>query len=64
MSKIERDKINLTKNEERMNELRETDANKYRETKEQEYRNQMANDYLKSKYSSEIDLDRVKYDSG
>ncbi len=63
MSKIERDKINAAKNEEKMNELRETDADKYRATKEQEYKNQMANDYLKSKYSSEIDLDRVKYDS-
>ena len=63
MSKVDRDKINAAKNEEKMNELRETDSDKYRATKEQEYKNQMANDYLKSKYSSEIDLDRVKYDS-
>ena len=63
MSKIERDKINAVKNEEKMNELKETDSDAYWDTKEQEYKNQMANDYLKSRYAGEIDLDWVNYDS-
>jgi peptidoglycan hydrolase-like amidase len=63
LSKTQRDQINIEKNEQKMNELRETDLDKYRAIKEKEYQSKMANDYLKSRYSSEIDLDRVKYES-
>lgn len=63
MSKTERSKVNAEKNEQKMNELRETDAEKYWSIKEKEYQEQMANDYLKSNYYSEIDLDWTKYES-
>ncbi|HRU50223.1 MAG TPA: N-acetylmuramoyl-L-alanine amidase, partial [Candidatus Absconditabacterales bacterium] len=63
MSRTERSKVNAEKNEQKMNELRETDAEKYWSIKEKEYQEQMANDYLKSNYYSEIDLDWTKYES-
>lgn len=63
MSKTDRDNINAIKSEEEMNKLKETDYSKYLSIKEQEYKSQMANDYLRSNYWNEIDLDWTKYES-
>lgn len=62
MSKADRNQISATKEEQKMNELRETDYKKYLSIKEQEYQSQMANDYLRSNYGGEIDLDWTKYE--
>jgi len=63
LSKTERDRLNSQNREKFMEELRQSNPTRYREIREQQYQSQMANDYLKNNFSTEIDLDRVKYQS-